>query len=263
MKRKRIKSEKEVEDKISQVLDSHGINFKREVVVGGVRSDFFMIKPTGGTAIFEVKQWEPTQENINRARTISNYMTSGSGVDNTYIIMPSLPENYNDPYIITPTRVIDVLNTPLETSAKKKPPVVLDKPLRKVFVAMPFAKEYDDTFFVGIQPIVTRLKFDCIRIDQEPIPGDTTKNIKQMIEDSAFIIADVSESKPNVLFEMGYAEGNKLKVFQICSTGLDNLPFDIRNNKTIYYSKGQTKELSKVLNKTLRQFVKLNDLANI
>lgn len=244
-----------IEENINQVLKTSGMDYKKDVIVGGVPSDYFVLRPTGGTVLFEVKQWEPTIDNLLRARNISNHMTSGSGVDNTYIVMPYLPADASDPYIITPNKIINVLNNPVVTSSKNIPLIVHDKPIKKVFVAMPISKEYDDTYYVGIQPVVTKLNFNCIRVDQEPILGDINVNIKQIIKESDFVIADVSESNPNVLYEMGYAEGVKLKVFQICSTSIENLPFDIRNNKTILYNIGQTNELAKELYRFLHQSI--------
>jgi hypothetical protein len=120
---------------------------------------------------------------------------------------------------------------------------------------MPFDQKYDDTFLVAIQPAVTELNYDCIRNDQEPLTGDLVKQILDDIQGSIFVIADVSESNPNVLYETGYARGLKINVLQICCTSYKKIPFDIRNNETIPYKRGRTKILYKELSKNLQKMI--------
>ena len=66
------------------------------------------------------------------------------------------------------------------------------------------------------------------------------------------IIADISESRPNVLHEVGFAEALKIPVIQICSTPINQLPFNVRNNQTIQYSIGQSARLRKKLEERLK-----------
>ena len=95
----------------------------------------------------------------------------------------------------------------------------------------------------------------CIRVDHEEFAGDVVAEIKDQIASAAAVIADASGSRPNVLFEMGYANGLRLPVIQICSTPLDELPFDIRNENTLRYVLGQVHELRKNLERRLRGVV--------
>lgn len=68
-----------------------------------------------------------------------------------------------------------------------------------------------------------------------------------MIRESLAVIVDLSESKPNVLYEAGYAHGLDKKTIHICSTPLEKLPFDVRNWQTLKYELGQTYELREKL----------------
>ena len=66
---------------------------------------------------------------------------------------------------------------------------------------------------------------------------------------------DVSDSRPNVLHEIGFAEALGKPVIQICSTGTNALPFNVRNNQTIPYSIGQTAKLRKRLESELQKVI--------
>jgi hypothetical protein len=244
---------------IDEVLSKNSVNYRKEVVVGGIPSDYYIVRPSGGTIILEVKLWEPTPDNITRAINYSKIMTSGSGVNNSYIVMPEVPNNLHEPNIITPDQIMKVIEKVDVKITSTTLPQIKKIPKESVFIAMPFSKEYDDTYLVGIVPVITKLKYIPIRIDEEPIAGDIAIEIKQKIADSSFVIADVSEAKPNVLYEMGFAEGKQKRVFQVCSTPLESLPFDIRNNQTIAYCKGQTSVLAKNLGLILRKYIKNNN----
>lgn len=58
--------------------------------------------------------------------------------------------------------------------------------------------------------------------------------IMREIDNADFVIADVSEQKPNVYFELGYAMGKGKKVFPIAKKGTV-LPFDIKSLWTTFY----------------------------
>ena len=72
-------------------------------------------------------------------------------------------------------------------------------------------------------------------------------DIMREIDHSDIIVADVTEPKPNVYFELGYALGKNKKIIPIAKHGT-HLPFDTRNIYTIFYEnydKNQVKDKSK------------------
>ena len=69
---------------------------------------------------------------------------------------------------------------------------------------------------------------------------------------SVAVIVDLSEAKPNVLYETGYAHALKKPCIHICSTTLEKLPFDVANWKTTLYHPGQTHKLAKELAQRLK-----------
>ena len=70
------------------------------------------------------------------------------------------------------------------------------------------------------------------------------------------MIADLSEAKPNVLFETGYAHALGKPCIHICSTPLAELPFDVRNWNTLAYEPGRTAALRDPLARRLRALLK-------
>ena len=93
-----------------------------------------------------------------------------------------------------------------------------------------------------------------VRIEVYTNPGvpDIVKEIKRMIRGSKAVIADLSGSKPNVLYELGIAHALRRPTIHICSTPLSKLPFDVRNWRTLEYKRGQTHQLARILSKRLK-----------
>lgn len=121
-----------------------------------------------------------------------------------------------------------------------------------IFAAMPFSDQYDDTFFNAMVPAAKQVGAACKRVDVEGVNGDVVIEIEHLIEGSIAVIADLSESRANVLYETGYAHALKRPTFHICSTSLKHLPFDVRNWNTVKYRIGQTYKLKTELSKLLR-----------
>jgi nucleoside 2-deoxyribosyltransferase len=117
---------------------------------------------------------------------------------------------------------------------------------------MPFASEYDDVFFVAMTHAARSVNAACERIDKEDFVGDIVGEILRRVRGSAAVIADLSESRPNVLYEVGYAHALGIPTVHICSTPLEQLPFDVSHWNTIKYAKGQTVRLKAGLTRRLR-----------
>ena len=61
-------------------------------------------------------------------------------------------------------------------------------------------------------------------------------NVRRLIEASIAVIIDLSEAKPNVLYETGYVHALSKPTVHICSTPMSGLPFDVRNWNTLKYT---------------------------
>ena len=96
-----------------------------------------------------------------------------------------------------------------------------DKPL--CFVIMPFKEEYASVYN-KIKHAAEDENYICKRVDEVAI-GSITKNILQYIFYSKAIIADLTDSNPNVFYELGVAHAIGRKTILI--TQEERIPFDI------------------------------------
>lgn len=92
-------------------------------------------------------------------------------------------------------------------------------------------------------------------MDREEFAGDIVEEIKRLIKASKAVIADLSEGKPNVLYEAGFAHALGKPTVHICSTALTELPFDVRNWNTVAYTLGQTTKLREPLARRLKAVI--------
>jgi len=258
-KKKSVKSEKQVREEIQNLFSSNPAieKFSKDVTVDDMNADYYVQSSTGSTSVVQIKNWDPTDENQERARELASLYKELSSTDNAYVVIPRLANRDSDPEngVVAPDDLYELpeyLSTKSEDKQKSKLPQVQKAPQRIIFAAMPFAKGYDDTFEVGIQGACLELGYKAVRVDHQAFVGDIVSEIKALIKRSAAIIGDLSESRPNVLYEIGFADASRRKVVLICSTTMENIPFDVRNNRTIRYEKGQTTRLKSSLIRELR-----------
>ncbi len=103
-----------------------------------------------------------------------------------------------------------------------------------VFVAMPFAGEFDDTYHFGIQNAVRTAGFVCERADRAAFVGDLVQWILNRIRTSSLVIADLTDANPNVYLEVGYAWGCGVPVV-LLSKDMTDLKFDVRGQRCLEY----------------------------
>ncbi|MBI1329572.1 MAG: hypothetical protein GC166_06680 [Alphaproteobacteria bacterium] len=103
-----------------------------------------------------------------------------------------------------------------------------------VFVAMPFAKEFEDIYYYGIQGPVHEANFLCERVDQISFVGDILEKIKSKIRSAKLVIADLSGANPNVYLEVGYAWGLGIPTILLLKKDM-SLLFDVRGQRCLIY----------------------------
>ena len=106
---------------------------------------------------------------------------------------------------------------------------------KRIFVAMPFAPEFDDCFHYGIQGAAKSTGYLCERADFESFTGDVMDWVKSRIETSDFVIADLTTANPNVYLEVGYAWGLRKKTVLLIKNTKE-LKFDTQGQRCLLYS---------------------------
>jgi hypothetical protein len=122
---------------------------------------------------------------------------------------------------------------PRRATAGKPQEITLEK-REHVFVAVPFAEEFQDVYEFGIYAPVRSCGYICERVDETSFTGDVLQRIRSRVESARFVIADLTDARPNVYLEVGYAWGKEVPVIFLAREG-QTLHFDVRTHRCIYY----------------------------
>lgn len=114
-------------------------------------------------------------------------------------------------------------------SFEKRAKKALETTVHRVFVVMPIQgeqfgtqdqqriwKEYDARFEV-IEKLLGKYDAVAIRIDKEHTLDELVKRIKEEIEKSQFVIADLTDERPSCYYEAGYAEALRKPIVFVAS----------------------------------------------
>jgi hypothetical protein len=268
---------KKIEDQLENILRNAGIPYRRQPSIGGLRPDFIVTGPHGEKIVLEVKGWDPRGGNTARAIHQVQLYKKATGADQALIVMPDLKKNYKRKGVIKLDAVLPTLQKmfqlprdsqhtipahPSDAEGRQggglrpphppRPAVPPAPSKRMIFAAMPFSNEYDDTYFIAMSHAAEQVGADCKRVDLKEFSGDIVAEIKRLISSSVAVIVDLSEAKPNVLYEAGYAHALRKPTVHVCSTPLSELPFDVRNWNTLPYQRGQTVKLREPLARRLK-----------
>lgn len=126
---------------------------------------------------------------------------------------------------------------------------------KKLFIIMPMSGDkpsYDDVND-SIKESAKLFNIDAFRIDESLSNEKITDRILSSIKDANFVIADLTDSRPNVFFEAGYALGiGKTPIF--IATDGTKLEFDVKDYPIIFFK--SQRELREKLTKRLHMDIK-------
>jgi hypothetical protein len=121
--------------------------------------------------------------------------------------------------------------------------------LRHLFVAMPYAKEFNNTYYFGIKGPVEQRDRQCERVDEDKYVGDVVDRIKERISTAELLIADLTGSSANVFYEVGYADGLGKSIILLSQA--QDVPFDLHTRHQIRYDPQDILSLSRALGEHL------------
>jgi hypothetical protein len=106
---------------------------------------------------------------------------------------------------------------------------------RHAFVVMSFSEEPKllDAY-ESFETICKEFNYECKRVDNASMTDRIVPEIFINIKKAAFVIADLSEPKPNVYYELGLAQGMGKPVVVTAYKG-SPLPFDVADIPTIFW----------------------------
>lgn len=130
----------------------------------------------------------------------------------------------------------DWKTNPPNTEAERNEPE-LNYEIQKgyVFVAMPIgpANPFDDVLD-AIKEACERCGLNAERVDEAQANERITDRILESIQKAEFVVVDLTESRPNVFYEAGYAQGiGKLPIY-VAKQGTQ-LEFDLKDYPVIFF----------------------------
>lgn len=106
-----------------------------------------------------------------------------------------------------------------------------------VFIIMSFTRrdEYRD-LCASIQRVCRSYGYEAQRVDESNLTRRIIPEIIKQIRQSAFVVADITENKPNVYYELGFAQGSGKELILTAEQGTE-LPFDINDIPVLYWGR--------------------------
>jgi hypothetical protein len=147
----------------------------------------------------------------------------------------------NDPYRHARWRPALPANPLVGLAAPAVPPagIATESGPIELFVIMPFSEAWSAGTYAFIRRTVERLDapagtFHLYRADDIAEPGQITQQIKDSIANAHVTIADITNVNPNVMWELGYADGLG-KTIVILNQSPGSSPFDMVDRRQVAY----------------------------
>jgi hypothetical protein len=120
-----------------------------------------------------------------------------------------------------------------------------DKRKPRVFVLMPFGKEFDDIYGLGIKAACKEAGATCERVDEQFFTGPILERIHSQIVEADLIVADMTGLSANVFYEVGFAHALAKPVI-LLTRDSETVPFDLTGYQHISYEEGIRKLKAKL-----------------
>ena len=131
-------------------------------------------------------------------------------------------------------RAIAPMKRCFKTGVKSCPKKINFSP-RSVVVAMPFEDEFEDTYKYAIRPVLEEADFKPWKADEQISNIDIMCKICHAIQESGYLLANITTWNANVVFELGLAYGLARSVILIKRKKAE-VPVDLRGLECIEYS---------------------------
>ena len=113
-------------------------------------------------------------------------------------------------------------------------PMAVDDRRPNAFIAMQFSEPYNEVYRDAIRPLVEEIGYEPMRVDDISRPGIILNDIWNQLTEASVVIAEVTESNPNVYYEIGVAHALRKPTILLAQRGT-KLPFDLGPHRCIFY----------------------------
>jgi tetratricopeptide (TPR) repeat protein len=113
--------------------------------------------------------------------------------------------------------------------------------MKNIFVLMPFNEDFDDVYHIirdsGSQASKeSNVGIKVFRADDISKPGRISIQVLNAIRESDMIVADLTGSNPNVMYELGFAHALE-KTVVLLNQAVHDSPFDVKDFRQITYER--------------------------
>jgi hypothetical protein len=126
---------------------------------------------------------------------------------------------------------------------------------KSVLAVMSFTKgnsELED-LLGNYQLVCERFGYKCDAVSDKSVEGRILPAILRAVHGAAFVLVDLTELKPNVFYELGYAEGLKKRCIVTAKEGTA-LPFDVKDIPVTFWSATGQKKFREALAERIAAF---------
>ena len=102
------------------------------------------------------------------------------------------------------------------------------------FVLMPFDSGFSDIYKFGIKQTAEELGVVAERVDEQHFSESILERVYRQIENSDFVVAEMTGKNPNVFYEVGYAHA-KGKLCALITQDAGDIPFDLKHHPHVVY----------------------------
>lgn len=117
-----------------------------------------------------------------------------------------------------------------------------------IVMAMPKGDFWAEDVHKTIKRACQALGFDAERVDDIPFTGQITQKIKSSISLAQLVVADLTHSRPNVYYEVGFADAFDKPLLLVAREDAE-IHFDLAGEKVLFYR--NMSQLEDLLSKTL------------
>jgi hypothetical protein len=256
-----VDAERRLRDLVSALLVALDLAFDVEPAVGGARPDFLALAPDNRLYVVEANgRSRPSVAELLEATTSASRLAEAAGADAGLAVFATsrlgVPATgavgYGELEMLLRSALAEHPSAVRAPNAGVGDRANVVQGAKSIFVAMPFAAEFDDVYFVAMLGAAAAVGAACRRLDHEEFVGEIGPRMTHAIRSVDAFIADISGANPNVMYELAYAHALNIPAVHISNTPPAELPFDVRAWNTIIYERGRTHLLRTALEKRLR-----------
>ena len=228
------------EQQVADLLVRNDIPHAREANVGGGRVDFLVYRQDVPLVALEVSAPSveyAAEKLLLKRRFAMDYAHGLSGLP-VLIVVPDRLRDLAHGDIVPISILVERLEALVPRLGHAQAQALIQPAAAEtLFASMPFSEEYRDTLR-AIRYAGKKIGLVTNRVDHDYEATDVVAKIRAGIRAARLVVVDVSGARPSVLHEYGFAEAVPRAIIAICSTPLADLPFNVRNNTTIPYVRG-------------------------